>query len=52
MGGASHVLQAMRLDEERIAGAIRISVGRMNSEEEVRQAMDTLRACVDELRTE
>ena len=52
MGGESHVLRAMRLDEDRIYGAIRISVGRLNTKEEIRQAIHALRICVEELRAE
>ena len=49
-GGESHVLRAMRLPDERVSGAVRISVGRMNTLEEVRQAMRILRACVEDIR--
>lgn len=50
MGGESHVLRAMGLSDERIQGAIRISVGRMNHIMQIREAMQILRECVDELR--
>lgn len=50
MGGESHVLQAMGLGKERIDGAVRISVGRMNTMSEVQDAMRILKDCVEELR--
>ena len=41
-GGGSPVLEAMGLSAERIAGAVRLSVGRLTDHREIAQAADTL----------
>ena len=40
--GISHVLQAIDLDEEYARGTIRISLGRFNTEDEIRKIADSL----------
>ena len=47
---SSHVLQAMKVPEEYIHGTVRLSVGAMNTRDEVKQAMRTLKECVEILR--
>ena len=42
----SHVLTAMGLPEKRISSAVRFSVGRMNTEEEIDRAADVLRGAI------
>ncbi len=47
---ASHVLTAMRLPKERIQGAIRFSLGKRTSEEEIESVLSVLPALVDRVR--
>ena len=46
----SHVLTAMGLSEEKAKQCVRISMGKNNTQEEIKRAMDILRACVTRLR--
>ncbi|MGB9860483.1 MAG: aminotransferase class V-fold PLP-dependent enzyme, partial [Moorellaceae bacterium] len=46
----SHVLKALGLPRSRIEGAIRISLSRFNTEEEMEEAARAIRDCVAELR--
>ena len=46
----SHVLTAMRVPEEYLRGTIRVSVGAMNTVEEIREAAAIIRECVGKLR--
>lgn len=47
---SSHVLRAMKVPEEYLHGTIRLSVGALNTRDEVKQAMRTLKECVELLR--
>ncbi|TQQ84904.1 cysteine desulfurase [Peptacetobacter hominis] len=47
----SHVLNAMRLSQDEIEGAIRFSISEMNADEEIKNAVDILCESVDELRS-
>ncbi len=47
--GPSHVLQAMYTQEERINGAIRISLGRYTTESEIHQTIEILSKHINEL---
>ena len=46
----SHVLQAIGLDEKRIKGSIRFTLGRNTTSEEIEQAVHVMRAIVEDLR--
>ena len=46
---ASHVLQAIGLDQFEARGAIRVSIGRFNTEEEINMFSDTLLKCLIKL---
>ena len=46
----SHVLTAMRVPEEYLRGTIRVSVGAMNTVEEIREAAAIIMECVGKLR--
>lgn len=47
---SSHVLRAMKVPEEYLHGTIRLSVGALNTRDEVKQAMRILKECVELLR--
>lgn len=47
---SSHVLRAMKVPEEYLHGTVRLSVGALNTRDEVRQAMRVLKECVELLR--
>ena len=47
---ASHVLKAMGFSHEQITGSLRLSVGIINTEEEMNEAVETLKKVVQELR--
>ncbi|MDE6727897.1 MAG: cysteine desulfurase [Oscillospiraceae bacterium] len=47
----SHVLQAIRTPEEYLHGALRLSMSERNTENEVLEAAEIVRACVERLRT-
>ncbi|MBM4355311.1 MAG: cysteine desulfurase, partial [Deltaproteobacteria bacterium] len=49
-GGPSHVLSALGLPPERIDGAVRIGLGRFNTQDEVDRAADLLAEAVTRLR--
>ena len=42
----SHVIEALHLDQEVTNGAIRISIGRFNTEEEIRRSAEILKAAI------
>ena len=46
----SHVLTAIGLPPEKIHASIRLSLGRFNTKEEIKYAIDMLNECVSELR--
>lgn len=48
--GPSHVLQAIGLDDERISGSIRFTVGRGTTEEDIDRAVSTTAAIIADLR--
>ena len=45
----SHVLKSMGLDDERIKGAIRVSIGRFNTEEEIIYFVGKLKEIIDRI---
>ncbi|MCG0277415.1 MAG: cysteine desulfurase [Thermanaeromonas sp.] len=47
---ASHVLKALGLPSSHLEGAIRISLSRLTTEEEIEEAIRTIKECVEELR--
>lgn len=47
---SSHVLRAMKVPEEYLHGTVRLSVGALNTGDEVKQAMRILKECVELLR--
>ena len=47
---SSHVLRAMKVPEEYLHGTVRLSVGALNTRDEIRQAMRVLKECVELLR--
>lgn len=47
---ASHVLQAMGLSREQIAGSLRLTLGIYNTEEEISQTIEIVKKAVSELR--
>ena len=47
---ASHVLRAMQLDEERLRGSIRFSLGRFNTEAEIDRALEIIPRVIGKLR--
>lgn len=49
-GKASHVLEALALSEERVAGALRYGVGRFNGEADIDLAIDATASAVERLR--
>ncbi|QGP92174.1 Cysteine desulfurase IscS [Neomoorella glycerini] len=46
---ASHVLKALRLERWRLEGAIRISLGALNTPDEIAPAVEAIKECVTEL---
>ncbi|MBK7836805.1 MAG: cysteine desulfurase [Candidatus Obscuribacter sp.] len=48
--GPSHVLQAMRLSQELMDSAIRIGIGKFNSDEEIERAIDLIAINVEAIR--
>lgn len=46
----SHVLRAMGLDRQRIDGSLRITIGTLNTQDEIDSTLDILESCVAELR--
>lgn len=46
----SHVLRAIGVPEEYLAGSLRLSLSERNTREEIEKAADTVRACVERLR--
>lgn len=49
-GARSHVLRAMGLDNERVRGSLRLSLSHTTSPQEVAQAANAVRKCVERLR--
>lgn len=49
-GERSHVLQAMGLDEERVRGSLRLSLSHTTTMEDVMQAAQAIKKCVERLR--
>lgn len=47
---SSHVLRAMHVPDEYLRGTVRLSVGALNTRDEVKQAMRVLKECVELLR--
>ena len=47
---ASHVLRAMKVNDNRARGALRFSFGRFNSESEVDRAIQVVPAVIEKLR--
>jgi cysteine desulfurase len=47
---ASHVLKAMRFSHEQIAGSLRLTIGIINTEEEIDETIQVLKKVVKELR--
>ncbi|MDK2820488.1 MAG: cysteine desulfurase [Clostridia bacterium] len=48
--GASHVLKALKLSPEHLEGTIRISLGALNTQEQIEPTVAALKECVSELR--
>ncbi len=46
----SHVLRAMKLEPERIHGAVRFSLGKQNTKEEIEYAIEKIKESVEKLR--
>lgn len=47
---SSHVLRAMKLDEERARGSVRFSLGRYNTEAQIEKALEIIPAVIEKLR--
>ena len=47
---SSHVLRAMKLDEERARGSVRFSLGRYNTEAEIKKALEIVPGVIKKLR--
>lgn len=47
----SHVLKAMGLDDSRARGAVRMTLGRSSSEEDISYVVDSLKNCVEKMRS-
>jgi cysteine desulfurase len=47
----SHVLKSMRLDEKRSRSAVRMTLGRSSSEEDIPVVVEALKQCVEKMRS-
>lgn len=47
---SSHVLRAMKLDDERARGSVRFSLGRYNTEAQIEKALEVIPAVIEKLR--
>jgi cysteine desulfurase len=47
---SSHVLRAMKLDDERARGSVRFSIGRNNTAAQIEKALDIIPAVIEKLR--
>jgi cysteine desulfurase len=47
---SSHVLRAMKLDEERARGSVRFSLGRFNTERQIEKALEIIPPIIEKLR--
>ena len=47
---SSHVLRAMKLDEERARGSVRFSLGRFNTEAQIEKALELIPPIIEKLR--
>ena len=47
---SSHVLRAMKLDDERARGSVRFSLGRCNTEEQINSALEIIPPVIEKLR--